>query len=112
MPNKLWTEWEKKYVCDHAHEKTDEEISVYLTKVSGRKITINAVRKVRQAAGLKKRQGRGYCKLLSPCPDKAELRSDKVEEKAEHAESTSGVCETKDENCCSQDCGIEAEAST
>ena len=44
---------------------TDQKIADHLTKNSGRKVTLHAVRKIRQNMGLKKASGRGYCKLKS-----------------------------------------------
>ena len=61
--NKKWSINEENYIRDNAGRLTDTEIASKLTKITGRKITMTAVRKKRQKLGLKKAQGRGYCRL-------------------------------------------------
>jgi len=67
--NKKWTISEEKYLRDNVDKLTDVEISVELTRTSGREFTMLAVRKKRQKFGLKKARGRGYCKLEEPAKD-------------------------------------------
>ena len=52
--NVKWTETEKNYIKDNAHHMKDIEISKALTETSGRKVTLQAVRKMRQKLGVKK----------------------------------------------------------
>jgi hypothetical protein len=61
--NKKWKINEENYLKENVNIYTDEEISHRLTQMSGREVTMLAVRKKRQKLGLKKAQGRGYCKL-------------------------------------------------
>ena len=42
----------------------DVEIAKSLTEMSGRKVTLQAVRKMRQKLGVKKKCGRGVCGLI------------------------------------------------
>ena len=62
--NVKWTENEKNYIKDNAHHMKDIEISKALTETSGRKVTLQAVRKMRQKLGVKKKCGRGICGLI------------------------------------------------
>ena len=62
--NIKWTENEKKYIKENAHCMKDVEIAKSLTEMSGRKVTLQAVRKMRQKLGVKKKCGRGVCGLI------------------------------------------------
>jgi len=62
--NKKWTLDEEEYLRDNVNMFTDEQIAIELTKLGRRNVTMLSVRKKRQKLGLKKAQGRGYCKLL------------------------------------------------
>jgi len=61
--NKKWSIQEEQYIIQHAGLLTDFELAIKLTEITGRKITINAIRRKRQKMGLKKKSGRGYCEL-------------------------------------------------
>jgi|TARA_R110002012_G_scaffold315333_1_gene529079 hypothetical protein len=62
--NIKWTEEERKYIADNAAHMKDRELAERLTEISDRKITVDAVRKVRQKMGIKKSHGRGICKIV------------------------------------------------
>ena len=62
--NVKWTEKEKEYIKDNAHLMKDRELAKNLSSKSGRHISIDALRKVRQKLGIKKRHGRGICALV------------------------------------------------
>ena len=61
--NRKWTDTEKQYIKDNANEMYDKELALRLSEMSGRKITIDAIRKVRQKLGVKKGRGRGLCEI-------------------------------------------------
>lgn len=63
--NIKWTENEKNFVRENANVMKDVDIAKALTEQTGRNVSLHAVRKVRQSFGMKKKQGRGVCKLLS-----------------------------------------------
>ena len=63
--NKVWDHSTETFLKENVHQLTDEEISVQLTKTTGRKFTLHSVRRKRQRLGLKKVQGRGRCALTS-----------------------------------------------
>ncbi len=64
--NSNWTDVEREYIRRNAHLIHDELLAKKLSVMSGRKITINAIRKQRRKMGLKKSCGRGICKVESP----------------------------------------------
>lgn len=61
--NKTWSEAEKQFVKDNAGTIKDRELVDALMKFSGRKISLEALRKKRQELGIKKSSGRGVCSL-------------------------------------------------
>lgn len=61
--NVKWSESEKSFIRDNAHRMKDKEIAEALSEQSGRDVTLQAVRKMRQKLGVKKKCGRGICKL-------------------------------------------------
>lgn len=61
--NKTWTEAEKQFIKDRAETTKDRELVDALMKFSGRKISLEALRKKRQELGIKKSSGRGVCSL-------------------------------------------------
>ncbi len=63
--NKVWMESEKQYIRDNANKKKDVELSKELTKMTGRVVSLQAVRKQRQKMGLGKKPGRGVCGLVN-----------------------------------------------
>jgi len=64
--NVKWTDTEKAFIKENAHCMKDIDISKALTEMSGRTVTLQAVRKMRQKLGVKKKCGRGICGLLLP----------------------------------------------
>lgn len=62
--NNKWTENDKNFLRDNASKMKDIEISEALTKSSGRIVSLEAVRKMRQKLGLKKASGRGIVKVV------------------------------------------------
>ena len=71
--NIKWTEDEKDYIRENAATMKDIDIADNLTIKSGRKITLDAVRKVRQKLGIIKKPGRGVCGVVY---DKTEAQHD------------------------------------
>ena len=67
--NKVWKDHERKFIKDNAAILTDKELSIKLTQMCGRTVTIQAVRKQRQKAGIKKERGRGICKVVGQKED-------------------------------------------
>ncbi len=61
--NIKWTDAEKKYIRDNAHRLKDVELAEHISKSSGRHVSLQAVRKMRQKLGVKKQSGRGICKI-------------------------------------------------
>lgn len=61
--NKIWTDSERNFIKANAATMKDRELAVKLSEMTGRKITIQAVRKQRQKMGIQKAQGRGICSL-------------------------------------------------
>jgi hypothetical protein len=62
--NVKWTEEEKDYIRDNAQTMKDKDLAKNLSDMSGRTITVDALRKVRQKLGIKKKHGRGICALV------------------------------------------------
>lgn len=62
--NKVWKDHERQFIKDNAGKMKDKEIAIKLTQISGRTITIQAVRKQRQKMGITKERGRGICKVV------------------------------------------------
>ncbi len=76
MPNNKWTQYEKQFIMNNAATMTDEQLAKELTATaarvgSSRIYTLKSVRLARQRLGLKKRNGRGICKLSSDNSDKS-----------------------------------------
>ncbi len=61
--NIKWSENEKNFVRQNAHRMKDKDIAKTLTEQSGRNVSLQAVRKMRQKLGVKKKCGRGVCEL-------------------------------------------------
>ena len=61
--NQVWTEAEKNFIRVSAEHLTDEAGAARLSEVAGRPITVDAWRKQRQNMGIKKKPGRGVCKV-------------------------------------------------
>lgn len=58
-------ESEKQYIRDNCNDMKDVEIARELARMTGRKVTLQAVRKQRQHMGLAKKCGRGLCGLVT-----------------------------------------------
>jgi len=67
--NKVWKESEKQFVAENCGRMTDKILSQKLTDITGRKVSIHSVRKLRQSLGLKKKPGRGVCGLVEKEPE-------------------------------------------
>ncbi|MEE8323101.1 MAG: hypothetical protein V3R57_05720 [Candidatus Bathyarchaeia archaeon] len=63
--NVKWSENDKNFIRDNAHAMKDVEIAAALTESTGRIVTLQAVRKMRQKLGVKKAPGRGICGLTT-----------------------------------------------
>jgi hypothetical protein len=61
--NRKWTDYEKEFIRVNADRLKDEEMLERLRTVSGRPITLHALRKIRQSMGVIKQPGRGICAL-------------------------------------------------
>jgi hypothetical protein len=61
--NKTWKEVEKEFIKQNASILKDAVVREELQKLTGRTISLQAIRKQRQKMGLLKVSGRGYCKL-------------------------------------------------
>ena len=64
--NQVWKEHEKAFIIENAQTMKDKDIATNLTKISGRVVTIQAVRKQRQKLGITKARGRGICAVVKP----------------------------------------------
>ena len=62
--NKVWKDSEKQFVRENCARMTDDVLSKKLTDITGRKISIHSIRKLRQSMGLRKKPGRGVCGLV------------------------------------------------
>jgi hypothetical protein len=61
--NIKWTETEKDFIRANAANMKDKDLAEELTSIAGREVTLEAVRKVRQQLGIRKKSGRGICGL-------------------------------------------------
>lgn len=55
----MWTPAAKQFIINNAPFMKDEDIGLKLSVMLGRKVSTNAVRKMRQKLGIKKLHGRG-----------------------------------------------------
>jgi|TARA_Y100001938_G_scaffold104880_1_gene143135 transposase len=62
--NIKWTEEDKQFVIDNSKYMKDKEVAEKLSEQAGRKVSLDAVRKMRQKLGIKKKQGRGICGVI------------------------------------------------
>jgi hypothetical protein len=62
--NSKWGLSEDQYIRNNASVMKDEQIAGNLSKLLGRSISIQAVRKRRQKLGIRKQKGRGKCALV------------------------------------------------
>lgn len=65
MANLVWTNAHKQFIADNAAHLKDWELAAALSRITGRVVTLYAVRQVRQRLGIRKRQGRGLCEVTS-----------------------------------------------
>lgn len=61
--NKIWSETEKQFIRENVEVLKDSVVATKLAELTGRKISIQSVRKQRQKLGILKASGRGYCKI-------------------------------------------------
>ena len=59
--NIKWTEKERQFIIDNAATMKDKDLAEKISQLAGRVVTLDAVRKVRQKLGIKKKRGRGIC---------------------------------------------------
>ena len=59
--NIKWTDEEKDFIRENAAFTKDVDLAEKLTEKTGRTVTLDAIRKVRQKLGIRKRAGRGIC---------------------------------------------------
>jgi hypothetical protein len=59
--NIKWTEKERQFVIDNAATMKDKDLAEKISQMADRTVTLDAVRKVRQKLGIKKKRGRGIC---------------------------------------------------
>ena len=64
--NIKWTDEERQFIKDNAAFMKDKELAEKISELSDRKVTLDAVRKVRQKLGIKNKQGRGSCGIQQP----------------------------------------------
>lgn len=62
--NKVWNNSELEFIRSNAEMMTDNVLSIKLSQITGRKVTLQAVRKQRQKMGIAKQPGRGICALV------------------------------------------------
>ena len=59
-----WTLEEKEFIRENAGVMKDRDLAQKLADKSGRRVTVDALRKVRQKLGIKKKHGRGICAVV------------------------------------------------
>ncbi len=59
MVNEVWREDHNNFIRRNANYMKDEKMASEMTKMFGRKFTINAIRLQRRSLGIKKTGGRG-----------------------------------------------------
>lgn len=62
--NSKWGLSEDQYIRNNAATLKDEQIAESLTKLLGRSVSTQAVRKRRQKLGIRKQKGRGKCAVI------------------------------------------------
>ena len=66
--NKVWSDAEKQYIRENANTMKDQELADKLSNLTGRKISLQSVRKQRQKMKIAKRPGRGICGTVKDNP--------------------------------------------
>tara|TARA_R100000742_G_C4254420_1_gene72462 strand:- start:570 stop:782 length:213 start_codon:yes stop_codon:yes gene_type:complete len=59
--NIKWTDKERQFIIDNAATMKDKDLAEKISEMADRTVTLDAVRKVRQKLGIKKKRGRGIC---------------------------------------------------
>tara|TARA_Y100000361_G_scaffold47680_1_gene41302 strand:+ start:171 stop:398 length:228 start_codon:yes stop_codon:yes gene_type:complete len=62
--NKVWTDEEKEFIRNNSGLMTDKVLAIKLSQITGRRISLQSVRKQRQKMGINKQPGRGICALV------------------------------------------------
>jgi len=62
--NQVWTNEEKDFIRNNAGMMTDKVLSIKLSQITGRRVSLQSVRKQRQKMGISKQPGRGICALV------------------------------------------------
>jgi len=62
--NQKWSKTEKNYIKQHSGTMRDKDIAMHIASTSGRKVSIQAVRKQRRKLGIYKQSGRGICQIV------------------------------------------------
>tara|TARA_B100000287_G_scaffold9856_1_gene10018 strand:+ start:3105 stop:3386 length:282 start_codon:yes stop_codon:yes gene_type:complete len=62
--NKVWSKEEKEFIKNNASMMTDKTLAIKLSQITGRNVTLQAVRKQRQKMGISKQPGRGICAVV------------------------------------------------
>lgn len=65
MPQHAWTEAEREFIRQNAGRLKDVEIAAALSRITGRNVTLQSARRARHRLGIRKRQGCGYCEVIS-----------------------------------------------
>tara|TARA_Y100000310_G_scaffold56261_1_gene51687 strand:- start:767 stop:964 length:198 start_codon:yes stop_codon:yes gene_type:complete len=61
--NIKWSTEDRQFVRENAAHTKDKDLAKELSMRSGRKVSLDAVRKLRQRLGIIKKGGRGICEL-------------------------------------------------
>ncbi len=61
--NRVWTEAEREYIRLNSGKVYDEVLAQELSKMVGRRVSVQALRKMRRRMGIKKMHGRGRCEV-------------------------------------------------
>lgn len=59
--NKIWSDAEKAYIRANAATMKDKELAQKLESMTGRKVSLQSLRKQRQKLRIAKKPGRGIC---------------------------------------------------
>ena len=62
--NKVWSKEEKEFIRNNASMMTDKTLAVKLSQITGRNVTLQAVRKQRLNMGISKQPGRVICAVV------------------------------------------------
>lgn len=70
--NRVWTEAEKMFIRQNAGRLKDKEMALELSKISGRIVSLHALRKQRQKMHIVKECGRGRCSVRTGAQNPSE----------------------------------------